>query len=127
MIQRDAETVCQERRADVQVEAILIETARPEELADCYRLGFGLDMPGARDATHLGFRVGPVYLGLERAEGPPAAGPVSIWFRVDSAESSYARLLELGGKPRSAPHRQGAKTIASVTDPDGNTVGLLSS
>jgi uncharacterized protein len=56
-------------------------------------------------------------------DDPPG---VRVYMRVDDLEAYLARAAELGGKRLVEPYELpgGFGTIAVVTDPDGNRVGL---
>jgi len=111
----------------VRMDAVLIESANPEALAEFYRQGFELPPPRYFNADHLGFSLKSVYLGLERVSPAPdrASGRISIWFAVPNVEAVYRRLLDLGAKEKSPPKAEGGEILATVLDPDGNVVGLI--
>ena len=70
--------------------------------------------------------VGRCYLGIDdapqEADGP---GPVTIWVTVDDLDAALRRLQGLGAKIKAEPgERAWGARLASVFDPDGNTLGL---
>lgn len=75
---------------------------------------------------YVGFNVGGFELGLDpnaTATGP--GGAVAYW-GVASADTAYARLLELGASALSAVQDVGdGIRTGSVTDPFGNTLGII--
>jgi predicted enzyme related to lactoylglutathione lyase len=93
-----------------------------------YQEMFGWQVNAIDDAYALvGGDGGPPTGGIGQA-GPdsPYTGFVA-YFQVDDVDTALARAEQLGGKrtlePRSLP---GTGRMAVFTDPDGNTVGLLS-
>ena len=109
------------------VEAVLIETTRLTELAAFYREGFGLDEPDTMETDQVGFQIGETYFGIEEVdEQAPASSTMSLWFKVSDARAVYDRLLTLGAQPKDIPEEVDDEVIASVFDPDGNVIGLLS-
>jgi predicted enzyme related to lactoylglutathione lyase len=87
-----------------------------------------LGAPYTDQPYYVGFRVGAQELGLDpngHAQG--MTGPVAFW-EVDDIEKSVAGLLEAGGTLAQAVRDVGGgKLIATVTDADGNPVGLMQS
>ena len=77
---------------------------------------------------YVGFNVGGFELGLMPAEGhsQPGLGGSGVYWGVESAEKSLARLLELGATTLSEVQDvgEGIKT-ATVKDPFGNALGLI--
>lgn len=67
--------------------------------------------------------------------GGPEPGPaghiqqgepgVSLYVQVRSLRASLDRAVELGGAIAAEPFETGGPTIAFITDPEGNTVGLV--
>ena len=84
--------------------------------------------PVADEPYYVGYRVGDQEVGLDpngHAQG--MTGPVSYW-DVDDLEKTVAGLVEAGGT-LSAPARDvgGGMLIATVTDADGNPIGIRQS
>jgi predicted enzyme related to lactoylglutathione lyase len=111
----------------MRVEAILIQTTRPEELAEFYRAGLELGAPKQFGEDHLGFILPNLYLGFERAARESERGPISVWFYTREIEATYRRLVELGARPKQAPTKEESpgETLATVFDPEGNVIGLI--
>jgi uncharacterized glyoxalase superfamily protein PhnB len=110
------------------LEAILIKSTHPEELAIFYQRGFNLEPPRTAGEDLLGFQMADVYLGFERvrllSSDPP--GAVSIWFRVPSVEDVFKRLVDLGAQVKTPPQKESwGETLAILHDPDGNAIGLV--
>lgn len=93
-----------------------------------YAKAFGVE-PYFDQPFYAGFDVGGYELGLMPAE-PPAhqpgnAGVVAYWGVADCA-AAHARLLSLGARPLSPVQDVGEGIkVATVTDPDGNALGLI--
>lgn len=82
--------------------------------------------PYMDETYYVGFNLDGQDVGLDpngRRKG--MTGPVGYW-HVDDIEASLQALLGAGAQP-GQPVRDvgGGKLIATVTDPDGNVVGLL--
>jgi predicted enzyme related to lactoylglutathione lyase len=50
--------------------------------------------------------------------------PVPYW-HVDDINARLAQLVEAGAEPKDAITDFGARLVGSVTDPDGNVIGLI--
>jgi predicted enzyme related to lactoylglutathione lyase len=85
-----------------------------------------LGMPPYFDQPfYVGFAVGGFELGLIPDGTPSAFGAQPLW-GVDDAKASYARLLELGGKPLEDVTAVGdGILVAAVLDPFGNRFGII--
>ena len=74
---------------------------------------------------YVGWKVGGVDVGLDpngHAQG--MTGPVAYW-EVDDIETSITALVDAGGQlQRESRDVGGGKLIATVTDADGNVIGL---
>ena len=82
--------------------------------------------PYMDEPYYLGFNVDGQDVGLDpNGERKGMTGPVGYW-HVDDIEKSLQALLDAGATA-GQPVRDvgGGKLIATVTDPDGNVVGLL--
>jgi predicted enzyme related to lactoylglutathione lyase len=113
----------------VRLDAILIETTRPEALANFYRDGFELEPPKYYNEGHLGINLSNTYLGFDRVEPESkySTGPVSIWFNVTDIQSTFDRLVNLGATVKYAPTTEESpgEILAMLYDPDGNQIGLI--
>lgn len=109
--------------------AVLIETPRPEELAEFYRQGFGFERPKYSGDDHLGLNLVNTYLGFDRVPEKKKArsGAVSLWFKVKDLPVIFDRLVSLGATVISPPSDQESpgEILALLADPDGNTIGLI--
>jgi predicted enzyme related to lactoylglutathione lyase len=84
-----------------------------------------LGEPYTDQPYYVGYRVGEQELGLDpngHAQG--MTGPVTYW-DVDDVEKTVAALVDAGGTV-TAPARDvgGGMLVATVTDADGNPIGL---
>ena len=113
------------------LEAVLIASSDPESLAAFYEKGFELAPPKWNGDDHLGFNLSNTYLGFDRVQESVSTSnnSVSIWFRVSDIEATFARLVHLGAKVKYAPTSEESpgEILAMLYDPDGNSVGLISS
>lgn len=113
------------------LEAVLIASSDPESLAAFYEKGFELSPPKWNGDDHLGFNLSNTYLGFDRVQesAQTSNGAVSIWFRVSNIEATFAHLVHLGAKVKYAPTSEESpgEILAMLYDPDGNSLGLISS
>ena len=82
--------------------------------------------PTADESYYVGYDVAGQHLGLvPNGDQQGMAGPVGYW-HVDDIEGAIARVLAAGGTA-GQPVRDvgGGRLVATVTDPEGNAVGLL--
>ena len=112
------------------LDAVLITSLDPETLAEFYQHGFELEPPKWHGEDHLGLNLSNTYLGFDRVKetAPSSSGSISIWFKVQDIEATFARLVRLGAKVKYAPTKEESpgEILAMVYDPDGNSVGLIS-
>jgi predicted enzyme related to lactoylglutathione lyase len=75
---------------------------------------------------YVGFTVGGQSIGLDpNGHAAGATGPLAYW-HVEDIKASVQALLDAGAKTRQeVKDVGGGKLIASVTDADGNVIGLL--
>lgn len=78
------------------------------------------------EAYYVGFNVDGQDVGLDpNGHRKGLAGPVGYW-HVDDIETSRQALLDAGAEPgQPVTDVGGGKLIATVTDSDGNVIGLL--
>jgi len=107
------------------IDTAIVFTTRMEELADFYAVGLGLADPN-HSPGHIGFQVGPVYLGFDQVDRTAAAeSAVTLWFRVDDIDAVYKRFVSLGAPSVYPPVDQPwGDRLAAVLDLDGNRIGL---
>lgn len=82
--------------------------------------------PTADAPYYVGFDAEGQHIGLVpggSAQGMP--GPVAYWHVAD-IEAKLAEVTAAGATVKQAPHDVGGgRLVATVTDPDGNVLGLL--
>lgn len=92
-----------------------------------YSSVLGLE-PYFDQSFYVGFNVGGYELGLDPDPASAAdgnGGAIAYW-GVAAAQESFAHLLALGAKERSAPHEVGEGIrVATVFDPFGNVLGII--
>lgn len=82
--------------------------------------------PQTDSEYYVGYDVAGVHIGLVPGGGPQGLpAPVAYW-EVDDIEAKVAELVDAGGVVRDAVSEVGpGRRVATVTDADGNVVGLL--
>ena len=108
-------------------DTIIITSTDIETLASFYQKGFDLPDPSRQGDNHLGFQLGGIYLGFDRAEQAhhEYPGPISLWFRVDDLVAAFDHFIEIGARIKYPPtEKPWGDTLAALYDPDGNLIGL---
>jgi predicted enzyme related to lactoylglutathione lyase len=82
--------------------------------------------PQADAEYYVGFEVGGQHIGLVPGGGPQAmTSPVAYW-EVSDIEAKLAEVTAAGATVKEPAHDVGGgRLVATVTDPDGNVLGLL--
>ena len=82
--------------------------------------------PQADAPYYVGFDVAGQHIGLVPGGGPEAlTSPVAYWHVAD-IEAKLAELTAAGATVKEPAHDVGGgRLVATVTDPDGNVLGLL--
>ena len=82
--------------------------------------------PTADSSYYVGFDVGGQHIGLVPGGGPQGmSSPVTFW-EVSDIEAKLAELTAAGATVKEAAHDVGGgRLVATVTDVDGNDLGLL--
>jgi predicted enzyme related to lactoylglutathione lyase len=86
-----------------------------------------LGMPPQHDAPYyVGFEAEGQHIGLVPDGGPQGmTSPVAYW-HVPDIEAKLAEVTAAGATVKDAPRDVGGgRLVATVTDPDGNVLGLL--
>ncbi|MFZ0376965.1 MAG: VOC family protein [Solirubrobacteraceae bacterium] len=86
-----------------------------------------LGTPPQHDADYyVGYDVEGQHIGLVPGGGPQGmTSPVAYW-QVPDIEAKLAEVTAAGATVKDAPRDVGGgRLVASVTDPDGNVLGLL--
>ncbi len=83
--------------------------------------------PPQHDASYyVGFEAAGQHIGLVPASGAPGmTSPVPYW-QVPDIEAKLAEVTAAGATVKEPPRDVGGgRLVATVTDPDGNVLGLL--
>jgi predicted enzyme related to lactoylglutathione lyase len=82
--------------------------------------------PQTEGPWYVGFDVAGQHIGLVPGGGPQGmTSPVAYW-HVPDIEAKLAEVTAAGATLREAAHDVGGgRLVATVTDPDGNVLGLL--
>jgi predicted enzyme related to lactoylglutathione lyase len=82
--------------------------------------------PQADAPYYVGFEAAGQHIGLVPGGGPQGmTSPVAYW-HVEDIEAKLAEVTAAGATVNEAPHDVGGgRLVATVTDPDGNVLGLL--
>lgn len=84
--------------------------------------------PDMDEAYYVGFSINGQHIGLDpNGHDSGMTGPVGYW-HVDSIHQSIKDLLAAGAvEHRAIQDAGGGRLVATVTDPDGNVIGLIQS
>jgi predicted enzyme related to lactoylglutathione lyase len=82
--------------------------------------------PQADGPYYVGYDVAGQHIGLVPSGGPQGmTSPVAYW-HVSDIEAKLAEVTAAGATVKEPAHNVGGgRLVASVTDPDGNVLGLL--
>ncbi len=82
--------------------------------------------PTADSSYYVGFDAAGQHIGLVPRGGPQSmSSPVAYW-HVPDIEAKLAEVTAAGATVKEAPRDVGGgRLVATVTDPDGNVLGLL--
>ena len=86
-----------------------------------------LGLPPENDSPYyVGFEAGGQHIGLVPGGGPQGMTmPVAYW-HVEDIEAKLAEVTAAGATVKEAAHDVGGgRQVATVTDPDGNVLGLI--
>ena len=82
--------------------------------------------PTADSEYYVGFESGGQHIGLLPGGGPQGLTSPTPFWQVADIEGKLAELAGAGATVTEAAHEVGGgRTVASVTDADGNVLGLL--
>jgi predicted enzyme related to lactoylglutathione lyase len=92
---------------------------------DVYAALLGVS-PQADAPYYVGFEAGGQHIGLVPGGGPQGmTSPVAYW-HVPDIEAKLAEVTAAGATLKEPAHDVGGgRLVATVTDPDGNVLGLL--
>jgi predicted enzyme related to lactoylglutathione lyase len=82
--------------------------------------------PQTDESYYVGFDVADQHIGLVPGGGPQGmTSPVAYW-QVSDIEAKLAEVTSAGATVKEPAHDVGGgRMVATVTDPDGNVLGLL--
>ncbi|WP_137994323.1 VOC family protein [Streptomyces vilmorinianum] len=82
--------------------------------------------PQAEGPYYVGFEADGQHIGLVPGGGPQGmTSPVAYW-HVPDIEAKLAEVTAAGATVKEQPHDVGGgRLVATVTDPDGNVLGLI--
>ena len=82
--------------------------------------------PQVADQYYVGFESEGQHIGLVPGGGPQGmTSPVAYW-HVPDIEAKLAEVTAAGATVKEQPHDVGGgRLVATVTDPDGNVLGLI--
>ena len=82
--------------------------------------------PQVDESYYVGFEAGNQHIGLVPGGGPQGlTSPVTYW-KVADIEAKLAEVTAAGASVKEPAHDVGGgRQVATVTDPDGNVLGLL--
>ena len=82
--------------------------------------------PQADDSYYVGYESAGQHIGLLPGGGPQGmTSPVAYW-QVSDIEAKLAEVTAAGATVKEPAHNVGGgRMVATVTDPDGNVLGLL--
>jgi len=82
--------------------------------------------PQADSSYYVGFEVAGQHIGLVQGGGPQRmTSPVAFW-QVADIDAKLAEVTGAGATVKEPTHDVGGgRLVATVTDPDGNDLGLL--
>jgi predicted enzyme related to lactoylglutathione lyase len=107
------------------ITTVLHPVSDPAAAKGVYAALLGME-PQVDDAYYVGFEAAGQHIGLVPAGGPQGmTSPVAYW-KVADLEAKLAEVTAAGATVKEAAHDVGGgRRVATVTDPDGNVLGLL--
>jgi predicted enzyme related to lactoylglutathione lyase len=107
------------------IKTVLHPVSDPAKAKEVYAALLGV-APVADESYYVGFEAGGQHIGLVPSGGPQTmTSPVAYW-EVADIEAKLAEVTAAGATLKEAPRDVGGgRLVATVTDPDGNVLGLL--
>jgi predicted enzyme related to lactoylglutathione lyase len=107
------------------IKTVLHPVSDVEKAKAVYSALLGVE-PQTDSAFYVGYDVAGQHIGLLPGGGPQGlTSPVAYW-HVDDIEAKLAEVTAAGATVKDpAKEVGGGRTVASVTDPDGNVLGLI--
>ena len=86
-----------------------------------------LGVPPETDGpSYVGFEAAGQHIGLVPGGGPQGMTSLVAYWHVSDLEAKLAEVTAAGATVKEPPHDVGGgRLVATVTDPDGNVLGLL--
>jgi predicted enzyme related to lactoylglutathione lyase len=106
------------------VKTVLHPVTDLERAKPVYAALLGVD-PSADAPYYVGFDAAGQHIGLVPGDSQGMTSPVAYWHVAD-LEAKLAEVTAAGAVLKDAPRDVGGgRLVATVTDPDGNVLGLL--
>ena len=107
------------------IKTVLHPVSDLEKAKAVYAVLLGVQ-PSADSPYYVGFDAAGQHIGLVPGGGPQGmASPVTYW-HVSDIEAKLAEVTAAGATVKEPAHDVGGgRLVATVTDPDGNALGLL--
>jgi len=106
------------------VKTILHPVSDVEKAKAVYSALLGVE-PQADAPYYVGFDAAGQHIGLVPGGSQDMSSPVAYW-HVSDIESKLAEVTAAGATLKEAAHAVGGgRLVATVTDPDGNVLGLI--
>ena len=107
------------------IKIVLHPVSDVEKAKAVYTAMLGIE-PQADSPYYVGYDTGGQHIGLVPGGGPQGmTTPVTYW-EVSDIEAKLAELTAAGATVNEPAHEVGGgRRVATVTDPDGNVLGIL--
>ena len=107
------------------IKTVLFPISDPEKSKPVYAALLG-EAPQSDESYYVGFEAAGQQIGLVPGGGPQGlTAPLPNWHVAD-IEAKLAELTKAGATVKEAPKEVGGgRLVATVTDPDGNVLGLI--
>src|SRR5262249_20524991 len=107
------------------VKTVLYPVSDPAAAKNVYAALLGIS-PQSDASYYVGFEAAGQHIGLVPGGGPQGmTSPVAYWHVAD-LEAKLAEVTAAGATVKEPAHDVGGgRLVATVTDPDGNVLGLL--
>jgi predicted enzyme related to lactoylglutathione lyase len=107
------------------IKTVLHPVSDPERAKSVYAALLGVP-PTADSSYYVGFEAAGQHIGLLPGGGPQGfTSPVAYW-EVSDIDAKLAEVTAAGATVKEPAHDVGGgRLVATVTDPDGNVLGLL--
>jgi predicted enzyme related to lactoylglutathione lyase len=107
------------------IKTVLYPVSDVEKAKAVYTALFGI-APQTDSSFYVGFDVAGQHIGLLSGGGPQGLTSPTPYCHVDDIEAKLAELTAAGATIKDAANEVGGgRVVASVTDADGNVIGLI--